>query len=229
MATTTKPETKQVPLRSIVLDEDIQVRGVEPNTVSQYAEHMRAGCEFPPLILDKSTKRIVCGFHRYEAYKKVRQPNYKAACLLIDFADDAAIVRYAAQDNARHGRPLDTWDKKLLISRLQEYGDTLDEIAELLGVRPEKVYKLASEVVVVRGEDAPKPVKWSGRELRGRELSAEQYQYHVDHDSGQPTARLVSDLVKRFAAGMVNTEDDRLVSMLKTLHRQIHDSVSDLE
>ena len=222
MSTKVKGTTK-VQLRNIVVDPNIQVREVESPTVSEYTEAMKAGCEFPPLILEKGTNRLVCGYHRFAAYKHVLEPTEKVNCILEEFADDAAIIRFAAHDNSQHGRPLDTWDKKRILSRLLEYGDSHEDIAKLLGVTISKVEQWGHRMILVRGNGDPKPmpVKRSWSHLIGTTCSQEEYDEHARTSLGVSPARLAYDLIVLIKGEKIDTQNPTVMARLKELHEAL--------
>jgi ParB-like chromosome segregation protein Spo0J len=75
MKTNAKTQKTEIPveslaLDSLILDETIQSRvKIDQRTVKEYAERMKAGKEFPPIIVfEEGQSRLVAdGFHRVPA------------------------------------------------------------------------------------------------------------------------------------------------------------------
>ena len=182
-------------LDEIVIDPTIQVREVEAHTVSKYAASMRSGETFPALLVETGTNRLVCGNHRYFAYKRVLEPSDKVSCEFREFADEADIIRVAARDNATHGRPLDTWDLKRITLKLQRLGDSSEAIAQLLGVPVSKVETWSGMKVVVIGKQGRRvmrheePLKRGLEHMAGKEISEEQWTEHALRDLGVQIGR----------------------------------------
>jgi hypothetical protein len=214
--------SNQVKLQDIVVDPTIQVREVEGHTVSEYAQAMRAGAQFPPLVIENGSNRLVCGNHRYFAYKRVLEPTDTVSVEYRDFEDEAAIIRTAAKDNATHGRPLDTWDRKRITVRLQEAGDSIEDIAALLSVPVAKVENWAGMTVTVIGKRGKKtvrhsePVKHGLEHLAGKQVPEDQYNCHAQMDRGVP-ARQNADTLRRWIENGWIAGDDRTRESLRQL------------
>jgi len=218
----------KVKLQDIVVDPTIQVREVEPHTVSEYAQAMRAGSMFPALMLEKGTNRLVCGNHRYYAYKRVLEPGDAVAVTYREFTDEADIVRTAAKDNATHGRPLDTWDRKRITARLQEAGDSTEDIAALLSVPVTKVQHWAGMTVTVIGKRGKKtlkhtePLKRGLEHLAGTEVQEEQYRAHAERDRGVPARQNAQTLTRWLENGWIDN-DPKTTEALEVLHAALSD------
>ena len=212
-----------IKLSDIVIDPTIQVRSVESHTVSTYAAAMRAGDIFPALVVEKKTNRLVSGNHRFYAYKIVYGPDYEAKCEAKEYADEAEIIRDAAKDNARHGRPLDTFDKKRIFSRLTACGDSADGISRLLGVPVAKLRKWGEMTVTVVGKEGrktvrrPEPVKHGLEHLAGWEITEEAYKAHERRDRGIPVVQQCAMLTRWLNNGWVNTENEKVKAAVADL------------
>lgn len=213
---------KLIKLMDIVIDPSIQVREVEPYTVSKYAQAMREGVRFPPLILEDTSNRIVCGNHRYTAYKKVFNPETAVEVELMNFKGEAEIIRMAARDNSNHGRPLDTWDMKRIAIRLKELGDTPEEIAGLLSVPVKKINEWADMTVWVVGKKKKSkylaPVKHGLEHLAGKKVNSEDYETHKKHDPGSPVKNMATVITRHIQSGWIDTGDEKTMGNLWELY-----------
>src|SRR3990172_8850015 len=73
----------------LVLDFTIYPRSsVDATTVSQYVLALQAGEQFPPIIVDRKTKRVVDGFHRVKAYIIAHGDETKIPGIWGDFKDE---------------------------------------------------------------------------------------------------------------------------------------------
>jgi hypothetical protein len=213
-----------IKLADIVIDPNVQVREVELATVSVYRQSMKAGAVFPPIIVDAKTSRLVAGHHRYTAYRGIYDPDYEVPCTFMDFENDAAIIRFAAKDNAQHGRPLDTWDKKRIVIRLQQLGDSDESIAALLGVSVAKIEDWAGMTVIVRGENGQKqeePVKRSWESLVGQTVTRSQYEAHAHGDLGIDAYRVSGQLLRWLKVCDKDQIDEQTKARLTAIHVQI--------
>src|SRR5271155_2464210 len=63
---------KTIALSELVLDFDIYPRvDVDTTNVSRIQDAITAKVAMPPLVIDKTSKRIIDGFHRYKAYRHI--------------------------------------------------------------------------------------------------------------------------------------------------------------
>lgn len=213
-----------VTLADIVVDPTIQVREVENFTVSTYAQAMKAGAKFPPVVLEQGTNRLVAGNHRYYAYKSVGTPETKIPCTYRTFKDEAEVIRFAAKDNAQHGRPLDTWDKKRIAMRLRQLGDDPELISEILGVTVSRVESWAEMAVIVTGKKGkkqlrtPQPVKHGLEHMAGKEITAEVYEEHKKRDYGTTVKNLAAIITRHITDELIDVSDEKTIENLKALH-----------
>jgi len=92
--------TTQIPISSIILDEDIYPRkGIDPRRVGIFAENIRDGFKFDPIEVepapDKPGKyRLLDGAHRWSAYKSTGTTETEAVIKNLDGTDP---LLYAAK------------------------------------------------------------------------------------------------------------------------------------
>jgi hypothetical protein len=113
---------QQVAIHDILRDDFLQVRArVEPKVVRQYAEAMKAGAEFPPIILAHidGSLYLVDGWHRLEAALVIGQDIVWADVCEMTF-DEARWQ--AAKANTQHGLPLKTAEYREVFRAFIESG-----------------------------------------------------------------------------------------------------------
>ena len=81
-------------------------------TIERYAEALEAGDEFPPLVLEEGTNRLLDGKHRLEAYKKVEMAEVPVEWHTVP--EGMSAKYYAATLSAAHGDRLSYTDLKAL-------------------------------------------------------------------------------------------------------------------
>ncbi len=214
----------KVKLMDIVVDPTIQVREVENHTVSKYAQAMKAGAKFPPMLLESKTNRLVCGNHRYYAYKSAFGPEQEVAVEYKLFDNEADLIRHAASDNARHGRPLDTWDQKRIAIRLAGHGDSAEAIADVLAVPAAKVEQWAGMTVIVIGKQGKRklknvePVKHGMEHMAGQPVEAQAYAEHERHDPGIPVKNMAAVITRHLTNGWIAANDPKTIDNLEALY-----------
>ena len=113
--------------------------GYDSVTMYRYATAMRAGAEFPPLLVDKDSRDIVDGNHTYRAIvhnwnlakraaarkakqSKKKQADVPAPTVLVEFRkfkNKAELLRVAIDRNNSHGRNMTPYEQSLAIIHLR--------------------------------------------------------------------------------------------------------------
>lgn len=123
-----------VVLAEVVLDPDIYPRGsVREATVERYADALDAGSEFPPIILESETNRILDGFHRFHAHERAGRSEIRAEWHTVP--DDATAKLYAASLSATHGDRIAAADRRSLAREMLTANPAFDQsvLARYLG------------------------------------------------------------------------------------------------
>ncbi|MFH1394929.1 MAG: hypothetical protein ABIH09_02095 [Candidatus Omnitrophota bacterium] len=151
-----KQENENVRLGDIIIDPSYQIRmKINLYSIAQYANAMKNGDIFPPIIIEKKTGKLVCGFTRLEAYQQVFPPDTMVPAVYVDFKNDCERILFAAKDNNTHGQQLSTWDRKNIIDRLVKVGASAEYISRELNWKIDKVEKVAGiSVFTINAKDA---------------------------------------------------------------------------
>lgn len=145
-------------LSLIIADEQFQPRAIlSQETINDYAEHMMAGVQFPPVIvfLDGTAYWLADGFHRVEAAKKAGQSTILAE---VHQGDRHLAVLYAVRANCEHGLPRTNEDKRKAVEILlldPQWGAwSNNEIARRCAVSPMTVKRVKDDLIYNRVIDA---------------------------------------------------------------------------
>lgn len=201
----------------------LEIRRTNPVFVSRYAQAMRAGSDFPPLLVTPDGV-IVSGNHRYEAYCQEYPDDHKVDVIVREFADQADMIETAIRENATHGNPLDGISRKRAVLKLIELGRSEQEVAKLLGCSIKRIMSLAGQYVVVRGE-GKKPVKRGLEHLSGQKISKSQYQDHADRDRAMHVVGQCEQLVRWLDNGWVDLEREENIDALRKLGEAIDKNI----
>jgi hypothetical protein len=145
-ATATAGPIRPIALDEIHIDERVQARSkIVPKVVDEYAEAMRQGAEFPPLMVfqEGDTRILADGHARHIAAKRVGRVSINCEVRAGGLRDAMLL---AAGANATHGCPRSTADKRCAVLKLlndDEWGVWSDrEIARHCHVGHQLVAKL---------------------------------------------------------------------------------------
>jgi hypothetical protein len=145
-------EHRRIPLADIDVDDlDVQARLVTDinGAVRDYAEAMKAGAQFPPVVVFEGPDGIVLadGFSRHAAAEEVGATDIEAE---VHQGAKRDAILYACGANQTHGQRRTNADKRRAVSRLlldPEWGKWSDvDIAERCGVSHSFVSALRKEL-----------------------------------------------------------------------------------
>jgi len=151
---------KEVKLSSIRIDGDTQARlSVNQQVVEQYAEHMRDGDKFPPVIVfhDGDDYWLADGFHRYFATKGNGHDSIQVD-IKEGKLEDAQLFAYSA--NSRRGLSMTSEDNRYIINKMLSHSVwgkwTNAEIARHVGVSKMTVGRVKQALAPADGEETKK-------------------------------------------------------------------------
>lgn len=160
---------KTLSLTAITCDDRAQVRvqPLDPATVDAYAEAMRAGAKFPPVIVffDGKAHWLADGFHRVAAAREAGKREVPAD---IREGGLREAILHAVSANDKHGLRRNNKDKRHAVEILlrdKEWAAKSDrKIAELAAVSNKFVGDIRKEVTV-NGTQSPKRTGKDGRTI----------------------------------------------------------------
>lgn len=101
-----------VPISSLLADESPRLSGTDPEHVKRLAQ---TDGQLPPILVHRSTRRIIDGVHRLEAARLKGEQDIEAT--FCDCDEDAAFI-LAVQSNIAHGLPLTLADRTAAARRI---------------------------------------------------------------------------------------------------------------
>lgn len=210
---------KDVALASLVEDFSLYPRhGVDDTHVSDLIRAIEAGVTLPPIVVEAKTFRIVDGWHRLRAYRRVLGKEGSTTVDLRQYASEAALFLAAVELNAAHGRKLDRHDQVRIVLRLRELKVNDQQISVALHVPQPTITSLALRIV--QGPDGATPSKRGFEHLRGKKVSAAQMAVIDSVRSGE-VGRLCLELSRMLEQRLVDLEDEATLAQLKALGKAI--------
>lgn len=141
-----KPINKILPLSNIVFDEKLYPRHKYSwQTSYEYSQQMKGGAIFPPLVVASLNNHyiLVDGKHRYEAYKSNKEENIQV--IIISVKDEKELYLKAVEYNLHHGQKLFAIDRAKIISDLQKFGVSNEQISKLIHMKVENVQQFKTD------------------------------------------------------------------------------------
>jgi hypothetical protein len=224
----------------IIIDPTYQVRKrTNGQKVAEYATAKENGDVFPPITIEKDTNKVIDGFTRVEAFKRVLSPDDKIEVIVKTFGSEAERIEYAASMNVKNGYSLDKWERGDVLTKLRNFGYNTEKIANVinwpvdtvntyLGVRVRTIGSGKRKVrrdenaqgtrpngVSVQGHE--RPLKGGMPHLRGKEVDESVFTNIRDHYVGQSAAFLARQILYRIEDGTLNEEDPKEIEILTKL------------
>lgn len=220
--------SKTIAICDLVEDMEIYPRhAVDDANVASLVRALEAGLPLPPLVVDRKSKRIVDGWHRYRAYKRFVGPEAVVDVDLRTYKDEASMMIDAVSLNATHGRKLDAIDHARIVVMLKRVNVDPVRIAVALQVPEARVVQLECRLAsatherrgtVTGGTEVAlkRPVTW----MAGQTLTDEQVEVH-NSLPGTSFLLIANQLRTALDAKMVNLTDEKLVEALKKLQKSL--------
>ncbi len=199
----------------------LEIRPINLFFTNRYRQAMRTGAQFPPIIVEAETNRIISGNHRVSAYLGEYGDDHMVEAIMETFQDEAAVIRMFAEENSRHGSPLSSISQKAIVHALLSYGDTPETIASALNMPVKKIQMLGELQVLVIGKGKKseyKPIKHGLEHLSGQKMNAKLYDQHRKADRGIPVAQQAHQLCRWIENGWVDMTDPGTVTALEELY-----------
>ena len=168
-----------------------------------------AGAQFPPIIIDAASKRIVDGFHRSRVLKHRLGPDAEIEVEARTYADDRELFLDAARLNSHAIRKLARSDQVRIIILARQFGAGDGEIAAALNVPAERVPQLAVRIAVIETSGEKVPLKEGSKHLgesAGFTITAEQARV-IRSSRAVATVRAIKELADGLELGILNLED----------------------
>lgn len=167
--------TNTIELSKVVWDKDIYPRDKwSTSTIDRYVDALEAGSQFPPIVLEKDTNRLLDGKHRLEAHKKAGLIEITAEWRTVPGGMTARY--FAASLSSQHGDRLSNADLKNIAEADFECNPNADPVkwGQGLGVSKSTVYRWVSHILErEKADEASKAWRltklgWTSREIAAR-------------------------------------------------------------
>lgn len=219
-------KTKHVTLENLVADTSLQVRKeINGWVVSRLVQVLKSGNEFEDPIAILPDNRILAGFHRFQAYKRVKDPQEKIKVQVYQAKDEQDAYLFAVKSNLTHGQPLEEFEKKAIRRKLQGSGWTDEQISLFIGVSLDRLYKWDAERVVVQSGSKTEQMDTKPGTRLPKKLSKEQYAEHINHHAVS-TVFHARKIIGRIKDGTIE-DDERTTEVLGELYACLQDALGE--
>ena len=214
--------TRRRLVSGLVLDRELSPRArLGSNHVRQLAEAIKAGATLPPIVVDRETSRIVDGFHRVEAHRRVYGREALVEAEERDYADEGELFLDAVRLNATHGSRLAPYDQLRCVSIAERLSIDPSRVAGALSVRPSYVGDLSARRTGTElSTSAPIPLKRTIEHMRGRPLTPAQIEVNAKL-GGQSQTFYLRQINLLAETDLFDLEDPRVREGLRRLESNL--------
>lgn len=206
-------------ISDLVEDLDIYPRGrVNDMNVANLIHALDAGAVLPAPVIDRSTMKIIDGFHRVRAWRKRLGDDAQIEVDIREYADDAERLLASARLNAGHGLPLGRYDQRVVALKAERLGIREDEIAAALAVTPARLLRI--KVLQAQGDNGPVPLKYGAAHMSGRYITPEQAEQIRSMRSGTIQQKAL-ELSRLLRSGLTPESDGEVHKVLAALAADI--------
>ena len=216
------PVARKRLISGLVLERGLSPRAsVGSNHVGQLAEALRAGAALPPVVVERKTSRVVDGFHRVEAHRRVHGREALIEVVEKQYADEGEMFLDAVRLNAAHGSRLAPYDQLRCVGIAQRLSIDPGRVAGALSVRPSYVGELSARRLGTElSTRSPVPLKRTIEHMRGRPLTPAQMEANRKL-GGQAQAFYLSQINLLVENGLLDLEDPRVRAELWRLKENL--------
>ncbi len=226
-----RTDMKQLKLSELVLDFSLYPRAtVDDQHVGYIAEAMEAGAEMPPIIVDKESKRIIDGFHRFKAMVRTVRKDMTQTIAVEErtYEDDGDMFLDAIRLNATHGHNLTRFDRAHIMIMAKKMRLLPEQVATCLNMTVQVVSDLTTSRTA-RGVTPRSrvPLKRTIKHMAGKQLTQEQ----VDANKrlgGMNQLYYVNQIIMLIDADLLDPDNGRLIERLAHLGELISTRVAQL-
>ena len=203
--------------------------GVLPRSAINFAHlggiknALLSGVAFPPIVAERSTRRVVDGLHRYKAYTQLWGEGHEVEVEFRDYADDNELFLEAAAANSAHGLPYSTYDRTRILCEAEKRGISREVISSAIKVPVEKADKKLADGSAFKKTplgDERVPLRTGMKRLAGRKLTKAQLE--ANHKAGAMKAEYHCDaLITLLRAGLLSWCSKTVRVAVIALHKEL--------
>jgi hypothetical protein len=182
-----------------------------------------AGESFPPMIAERSTRRIVDGLHRHTMYKQLYGAEHEVEVEFRDYADENQLWLAAVAANSAHGLAYTTYDRRRILVEAEKRGISREVISSAIKMPVEKAEKkLAGGSAFVKTPAGGKervPLRTGLKPLAGHTLSRKQED--ANKQGSMKAEYHAHALVNLLRAGLLSWCSKATKAAVLSLHKEL--------
>ena len=212
--------TKTVSMKCSQLVEDFDLyprADVDAGHVNQIMDAITSGADLPPVVACSKSKRIVDGFHRCRAWRRIHGDDYEIQVILKDYKNEQELFIEAMRSNSAHGRNMTSYDRTHAIMIAERLEIAIKDVANALNMTADKITAWRTERAVrIEGTRRMQPLKMPIRHMVGQTMTKAQSEI-VPKLGGNQQLFYVRQLRMLIDNDMLDRDNEALMSELRDL------------
>ena len=209
---------KKMKAAELVEDFDIYPRQqVNSQHQADMTEAWRAGVEFPPVLIDKASKRIVDGIHRKRSKITAHGKDTEIDVVEKKYANQREMLLDAMRYNAQHGQPFTNLDRTRVILLAAKLKIGKKHVAAALGISIERVDGLRT-TKTAQGGNGEIAIKRAIRHKAGDQLTKRQVEANKKL-GGMDQPFMIDQLIELIEADLIDQQNQNVTKGLKRLRK----------
>lgn len=200
-----------------------EAQELDATNLSRIKEGLRAGVQFPPIIIDAKSNRIVDGFHRQEAIIDIFGEDAQVEVEKREYANDTAMFMEAARLNSIQGLPLSPRDKAHVILKLRKSKVPWPAVAETLGMTDSKAKDFLAKRTAKTTTGMRIPLPYGANSLAGKQMNKEEEHFARTSNGTVPTLhmRLLLNALRADAVKLNEEQKELAAELIERLSKLI--------
>jgi len=213
-----------VKVGELVIDYGILPRGgVNFGHVDNLKNAALAGAALPPIVAERSTKRVVDGFHRHKMYVQLYGEEHEVEVEFRDFADEDELFVAAVEANSTHGLAYTAYDRRRRLVEAERRGISRDFISSAIKMPVEKADKKIADgsafVKTPAGDRERVPLRTGLKPLAGHLLNKKQEE--ANRTAAMKAEYHCKALIALLRAGLLRFGSKTTKAAVLSLHKEL--------
>ena len=209
---------QRVKIVSLVLDYDYYPRNsVDSTAVSYMVDSLEDGNEFPPIVADAKTKKVIDGFHRVKAHLRHFGEHGEIDVEFRNYKSEKEMFLDAVRLNASHGVKLKRYDQARCGKRAKELRISKSLMAHALKMTLSRFNKLMDErAATSKSSNETIIIKPPIKHKMGKPLTKEQEKV-IPKLGGNTQLWYINQLIHLIKNDLIDIENQNIMDAMNVL------------
>jgi len=218
------PKTRILKIDELNFDDDLYPRlKVNWLTAYQYAQAMRAGATFPPILVGKYGGKmyVVDGWHRVKAYEILKEEYIEA--IIKNYSSRREMLVDAINANIAHGRPLSVQEKVRLVEKLSNEKFTVEQISQILRIPVDQIEKFKARTIYTPSGE---PIYLKSIVAKSKPTANETLTVNMEKFNVRTVIELLEQLIELLESNIFPWHDEKVRELAIKTHNLLNEKLT---